>query len=488
MVLNSFTWSKAKDNGAGSLENPNGNFPSPQDFYNLDADYGDLRLRRALNNTTSFVWQLPFGSGPEVDERRQRRRRGPRPAAGRSAASTRCGPASRRRCGTRPPPSFEVSGINQDFRGSNNYRPNVVGDLYGDKNSVTSYLNQTNVVIPTDPSQPFGNAERNSVRGPWFWQVDFVASKDFTLPIGSQTNLQFRLEAFNLFNRTNFRAPNATAVRRRSARSRRPSTRVSSSSASSSCSIPCAGTRRERPSRRPLPRLQGHPTLSHAGARLGDCCGRRDGRAVALRAARDAKKMLIAHRAPRPTRRSTRLPRTRSRSNRAPISSSRTSPSRRTACSSPSTTLHSSAPRTSRRCSGSRYVEVTSGATPVTRRGYVNDFTLAEVKRLDAGSGLDGKFAGTRMLTFQEAIDLVSPGKGAGIYPELKDPEFYRQRGRQSRQAVRHIVKNNRLETDPKTPFVLQSFDDATLKAAASTCPRCRGCSWSARLDAARID
>ena len=33
--------------------------------------------------------------------------------------------------------------------------------------------------MPTDPSQPFGNAERNSVRGPLLWQVDMVLSKRF---------------------------------------------------------------------------------------------------------------------------------------------------------------------------------------------------------------------------------------------------------------------------------------------------------------------
>ena len=37
MFLNAFTWSQAKDNGAGSLENPNGNVPGPQDFYNQDS-------------------------------------------------------------------------------------------------------------------------------------------------------------------------------------------------------------------------------------------------------------------------------------------------------------------------------------------------------------------------------------------------------------------------------------------------------------------
>ena len=73
---------------------------------------------------------------------------------------------------------------------------------------MTNYLNRDNVTIPTDPSQPFGNAPRNAVRAPWFWQLDLVAGKDFRLPVGRDTRAQFRLEAFNLLNRVNFRGPN----------------------------------------------------------------------------------------------------------------------------------------------------------------------------------------------------------------------------------------------------------------------------------------
>jgi hypothetical protein len=61
-------------------------------------------------------------------------------------------------------------------------------------------------VIPTDPSQPFGNAPRNNVRGPYIWQIDFVAGKRFPMPWRSG-HAEFRIEAFNLFNRTNFRSP-----------------------------------------------------------------------------------------------------------------------------------------------------------------------------------------------------------------------------------------------------------------------------------------
>jgi hypothetical protein len=73
---------------------------------------------------------------------------------------------------------------------------------------VTGYLSTTNVTVPTDPSQPFGTAGRNTVRAPRFWQMDLVAAKDFKLPFGDQTRLQFRFEAFNLLNKSNFRAPN----------------------------------------------------------------------------------------------------------------------------------------------------------------------------------------------------------------------------------------------------------------------------------------
>jgi len=122
-----------------------------------------------------------------------------------------------------------------------------------------------------------------------------------------------------------------------------------------------------------------------------------------------------------------------------------------------------------------RFVEENSG-DKVARRWYVHDFALAEIKRLDAGSWVDQNLAGTRILTFQEAIDLVR--RKAGLYPELKDPEFYRQRGVNPVRLSADIVRKYGLEADPKTPLVLQSFDDATLKAAVSpNCRRSRACS-----------
>src|SRR5882724_10380415 len=59
---------------------------------------------------------------------------------------------------------------------------------------------------PTDPSHPFGNAGRNNVRGLPFYQLDLGLHKDF--PLWSEARrLEFRAEAFNLFNRTNILSP-----------------------------------------------------------------------------------------------------------------------------------------------------------------------------------------------------------------------------------------------------------------------------------------
>lgn len=96
---------------------------------------------------------------------------------------------------------------------------------------------------------------------------------------------------------------------------------------------------------------------------------------------------------------------------------------------------------------------------------FVADFTLAEIKRLDAGSWKDPKFKGERVPTWQETIDLVK-GK-AGLYPETKAPEVYGRRGFDMEKLLMDSLKKNHLDTPgayPKTPVIIQSFSDASLR------------------------
>jgi hypothetical protein len=206
-MLSSLTISETKDNGAQSLENSNGNFPAPQDFRNLDADFGLSNYHQPYNSTTSFVWSLPFGTG-------RRWGSGASPLLDAVIGGWQVAGINSVYAGEpvtftyTPGATAVVSGIAQDFRGANNYRPNVTCDpmASGDERTIANWFNRSCVTAPTDPSQPFGNAERNSVRGPLFWQFDMSASKRFNLPGTAQ--FEFRFEAFNLLNRTNFRAPN----------------------------------------------------------------------------------------------------------------------------------------------------------------------------------------------------------------------------------------------------------------------------------------
>ena len=53
----------------------------------------------------------------------------------------------------------------------------------------------------------FGNLPRNFLRGPNFWQVDLMTTKDFRF--AQNQGLQLRLEIFNITNRLNYEIPAA---------------------------------------------------------------------------------------------------------------------------------------------------------------------------------------------------------------------------------------------------------------------------------------
>jgi glycerophosphoryl diester phosphodiesterase len=105
-----------------------------------------------------------------------------------------------------------------------------------------------------------------------------------------------------------------------------------------------------------------------------------------------------------------------------------------------------------------------------TRQAWLaNDFTLAEIKTLDAGSWFDRKFAGERIPTFDEAVALIR-GK-AGIFPELKTPEIYAGRNVNFEQLVAAALDRNGLrgpKADPKTPVILQTFGRQTARNLAT--------------------
>jgi hypothetical protein len=79
-------------------------------------------------------------------------------------------------------------------------------------NATPTYLNAGCFSVPAPGpggGLVLGNSGRNQLYGPKLTDVDFSVFKNFPVPKVSEAfNVQFRAEAFNLFNHTNFQAPN----------------------------------------------------------------------------------------------------------------------------------------------------------------------------------------------------------------------------------------------------------------------------------------
>jgi hypothetical protein len=87
-------------------------------------------------------------------------------------------------------------------------RPDALGDpnLPGGARTPERWFDTGAFALPA--AFTFGSARRNSVVGPGYANVDVVLAKHWS--VGRASNLEFRWEVFNLFNRANFDLPNRT--------------------------------------------------------------------------------------------------------------------------------------------------------------------------------------------------------------------------------------------------------------------------------------
>ncbi len=204
-LLNSFTYSRAIDNASGHLEVFNGD-NSRVNFNNLPGEKGPGGYNQPLNSTTTVVYDLPYGRG---------RRFGSKSngfldailGGWRGTVINTMGSGLPVNLNYGPASQFSVSNLPS-------YRPDVLGDPLAPESArnIDNYFNKANVLIPVSASRPnpFGNAGRNSVRSYAIYQTGLGLHKDFNL--GSEKRkLEYRTEFFNLFNKTNFQAPNSTA-------------------------------------------------------------------------------------------------------------------------------------------------------------------------------------------------------------------------------------------------------------------------------------
>lgn len=101
---------------------------------------------------------------------------------------------------------FSLTGVGFD-------RPDLVGDPViehsNDADMVAKYFN-TAAFVANQPGQ-YGNAGRNLFSGPGYSATNLSLTKAFVLP-GRLGKMQFRAEAFNVFNQVNFGPPEARLI------------------------------------------------------------------------------------------------------------------------------------------------------------------------------------------------------------------------------------------------------------------------------------
>ncbi len=195
-LLNSFTWSKGIDNVSGHLEANNGD-NSRINFANMRADKAVSGYDQPINNTTSFVWDIPYGRGRKFGANVH-------PVVDGILGGWRMTGINTMTSGLPINLSYSPTSA-QSVSDYPTYRPNCTGDIYSSDKSITNYFNKSTIVVPTDVSKPFGTCGRNTGRSNAIYQLDMGLHKDFRL-FREENKLEFRAEFFNLLNKTNFTA------------------------------------------------------------------------------------------------------------------------------------------------------------------------------------------------------------------------------------------------------------------------------------------
>lgn len=108
-------------------------------------------------------------------------------------------------------PFTVTSGVDTNLDGTNNDRPNLVGNpvLAGNRSrsaKVQEFFN-TSAFAQLPANVPYGNVGSNSLIGPGTVNTDFSAFKTF--PVWKEGTIQFRGELFNVFDNVNLNNPTA---------------------------------------------------------------------------------------------------------------------------------------------------------------------------------------------------------------------------------------------------------------------------------------
>ena len=216
-LLDSFTWGRTFDLASGHLETAN-NDNSRVNFANPRNDYGPSGYDQPVNNTTSIVYDLPYGRGRKYGA--QVNRLVDAVLGGWQAtvintmtsglpfnltySSSTSNPLYTTDLVTFRP-QLTIPSANIKAPASNRVKTGTALNGYLDKTLVSNNI-LTTPTVALGNTNPYGNVSRNKLRSYAFFNTDFGIHKDFGL-WSESSKLEFRAEAFNVLNQVNYQAP-----------------------------------------------------------------------------------------------------------------------------------------------------------------------------------------------------------------------------------------------------------------------------------------
>jgi hypothetical protein len=188
-----YAWSHAIDDvplefGGGAAG------PQPQDPRNISAERGNSIIDMRHRLTLSYTWELPFGKGKSLLNHG-----GP---VNWILGQWQTNGILTVQSGLPFSPSLQTSTTNTGT-GS---RPDVSGTQPNDPHTLQKWFDPSAYSVPAPYT--YGNLGRNTLFGPGRTNWDMSLFKNFV--IREQTRLEFRAEAFNIFNHPQFGLPNAS--------------------------------------------------------------------------------------------------------------------------------------------------------------------------------------------------------------------------------------------------------------------------------------
>ncbi len=198
-LLSSYTWSKSIDDASNfftSAGDPN----FPQDSLNVRDERGRSNFDVRQRLSVSYSYDIPIGKGHSLAG-------GQGLVTGLLSGWQTYGVVtlqSGRPFTVALLPDIDNSNTGRSSLGFGaNDRPNVVGNASVSNRGPDQWFNTS--AFSLSPFGSFGNAGRNILDGPGFHNVSASLVKNTT--VKERFNIQFRAEAFNLFNHPNFDLP-----------------------------------------------------------------------------------------------------------------------------------------------------------------------------------------------------------------------------------------------------------------------------------------